>query len=212
MREFIYFSNSARTSGNFPADKLMEAGRMDIVVHVLINAFFLSHKLRKDVKVHLIFNGPPNPPQHLELFPGYNENKEKISIPETGKSIGGDKPDISKKDMGGLIKKMLYKANNQKKVSVWPGFTIEKKSIFRVLDEMENENKKIYILDDRGKDIRSIEFGDNPIFILADHHGFNKKELKKLKSYGKAISVGKQTYFASQVVTIVNNELDRQER
>src|SRR3989338_5621128 len=140
MREFIYFSNSARTSGNFSTEKLMDAGRMDIAIHVLINAFFLSHKLREDTKIHLIFNGPPNPPQHLELFPGK-------SIPETGKSAGDDKPDISKRD------------------------------------------------------IRNIKFDENPVFILADHHGFNKKELKKLLSYGTPVSVGKQTYFASQVVT-----------
>jgi len=203
MREFIYFSNSARTSGNFSTEKLMDAGRMDIAIHVLINAFFLSHKLREDTKIHLIFNGPPNPPQHLELFPGK-------SIPETGKSAGDDKPDISKRDIGNLIKKMLYKSNNSKKVEVWPGYTIEKKSIFKVLDELEKENKEIYVLDGRGEDIRNIKFDENPVFILADHHGFNKKELKKLKSYGTPVSVGKQTYFASQVVTIVNNELDRQ--
>src|SRR3989344_4217349 len=207
MREFIYFSNSARTSGNFSTEKLMDAGRLDIAIHVLINAFFLSHRLREDTKIHLIFNGPPNPPQHLELFPGFNQ-----AIPETGKQINDNKPDISKKDIGNLIKKMLYKSNNSKKVQVWPGYTIEKKSVFKVLDEIENEEneKEIYILDAKGEDIRNIKFKDNPIFLLADHQGFNKKELKKLKSYGTSVTVGKQTYFASQVVTIVNNELDRQ--
>ncbi len=202
MREFISFSDSARTSGNFPSDRLMEAGRMDIAIHVLINAFFLSHKLREDTKIHLVFNGPPNPPQHLELFPGN-------SIPETGKSAGDNKPDISKKDIGNLIKKMLYKSNNSKKVEIWPGYTIEKKSIFKVLDELEKEGKEIFVLDGRGEDIRNIKIKKDPVFILADHHGFNKKELKKLQTYGTPVSVGKQTYFASQVITIVNNELDR---
>ena len=70
--------------------------------------------------------------------------------------------------------------------------------------------KQIYILDAKGEDIRKIKFKDNPIFVLADQDGFPHKELKKLKSLGTAISVGKPTYFASQVVTIVNNELDRQ--
>ena len=153
MREFIYFSNSARTSGNFPLDRLMDAGRLDIAIHVMINAFFLSHKLRDDTKIHLIFNGPPNPPQHLELFPGEN-----ISIPETGKSAGSDKLDISKKDIGSLIKKMLYKSNNTRKTTVWPGYTIEKKSLFKVLDDLEKEEKEIYVLDSKGEDIRKIKF------------------------------------------------------
>ena len=202
MREFIYFSNSARTSGKFDSNKLMEAGRMDIAIHVLINAFFLSHKLRDNTKVHLIFNGPPNPPQHLELFPG-------ISIPETGKQVNDNKPDISKKDIGNLIKKMLYRSNHTKKVEIWPGYNIEKKSLFKVIDELEKDGKEIYILDAKGEDIRDLEINDNPVFILADHKGFNKKELKKLQSSGELVSVGKNTYFASQVVTIINNELDR---
>ncbi|MEM3074607.1 MAG: tRNA (pseudouridine(54)-N(1))-methyltransferase TrmY [Candidatus Pacearchaeota archaeon] len=203
MREFVYFSSSARTSGNFSTDDLMSAGRMDIVIHVIINAFFLSHKLRNDVKLHLIFNGPPNPPQHLELFPGK-------SIPETGKQVNDKKLDISKKDIGNLIKKMLYKSKNDIKVEVWPGYSIEKKPLFKVLEELINGDNEIYILDQRGKDIREIKFRNNPIFLLSDHKGFNKKEIKKLKSFGNLVSLGKQTYFASQVVTIVNNELDRQ--
>ena len=203
MREFIYFSNKARTSGNFDLNNLMNAGRMDIAIHVIINAFFLSHKLRNDIKLHLIFNGPPDQPKHLELFPGK-------SIPETGKQIGDDKLDLSKKDIGNLIKKMLYKSKGKEKVEVWDGFYVEKKSLFKLLDEMDGR-KEIYVLDDRGKDIRSIKFKDNPVFILGDHEGLNKKELRKIKSYGTSISVGKNVYFASQIITIVNNELDRQE-
>jgi len=204
MREIIYFSNKARTTGNFDTAELMSAGRMDIAVHVLINAFFLSHKLRQDTKLHLIFNGPPDPPKHLELFPG------KV-IPETGKQAGSDKPDISKKDVANLIKKMLYKYKKEQKTEVWAGYNIEKKSLFKVINELINEQKQIYILDAKGQDIRKIKFADNPVFVLADQDGFPKKELKKLKSLGIPINVGKPIYFASQVVTIVQNELDRQE-
>ena len=65
MRHFVYFSRNARTSGNFK--DLMKAGRMDIVLHVIINAFFLSHKKREDVKIHLVFYGAPDPPKHIEM-------------------------------------------------------------------------------------------------------------------------------------------------
>jgi tRNA (pseudouridine54-N1)-methyltransferase len=201
MREFIYFSNRARTTGTFQTDNLMKAGRMDIAIHVLINALFLSHKLRQDTKVHFLFNGPSDPPKHLEIFPGKY-------IPESGREKG--QPDISKKDVANLIKKMLFKYKKGEKTSVWEGYDIEKKSFFKVIAELESEGKEIFILDDRGEDIRNIKFPDNPIFVLADQNGFPKKELKKLKSFGRKVSVGKQTYFASQVVTIVNNELDRQ--
>ncbi len=203
MREFIYFSNKARTTGNFSTKELMKAGRIDIAIHVLINAFFLSHKIRTDTKLHLIFNGPPNPPAHLELFPG-------LSLPETGRSSGSNSPDISKKDVGNLLKKMLYKLNNKKKTKVWEGYSIEKKSLFKIIDELIQEGKEIFILDAKGEDIRKTKIPEKSVFVLADQSGFPKKELKKLKSLGTPISIGKATYFASQVTTIVQNEIDRQ--
>jgi len=52
MRHFIYFSKSARTSGNFDINNLMKAGRMDIAIHSIISAFFLSHSFREDVKMN----------------------------------------------------------------------------------------------------------------------------------------------------------------
>ena len=197
MREFIYFSNKARTSGNFDTSRLMDAGRMDIAIHVLINAFFLSHNIRENTKLHLVFNGPPNPPVHMQLFPNGERTSGKITL--------------SKKDVANLIKKLLYKVRQNEKVTVEKGYEVEKKSLFKVIDELENEGKEIFILDKKGEDIRNIKFTKDPVFVLADQEGFPHKELKKLKSIGKSVSVGNKMYFASQVVTIVNNELDRQD-
>ena len=202
MREIIYFSQRARTSGNF--QDLMQAGRMDIACHVVINSFFLSHKLREDTKLHLIFYGQPDPPKHLEMFPG------KV-IPETGREAGKNQIDISKKDIANLIRKMLFKYKKGRKNEVWPGYFIEKKNLFDVIDELKQEGKTIYLLDRRGEDIRNVEIGENPVFLLGDHEGLPKKELKRLKNSTTPVSIGNKTYFASQVVTIVNNELDRRE-
>ena len=104
MREFIFFSNQARTSGNFDTRNLMDAGRMDIAVHVLIHAFFVSHRLREDTKLHMIFNGPPDPPKHLILFPNGRKTTGNITI--------------SKKDVANLIRKMLFKYKPGKKTIV----------------------------------------------------------------------------------------------
>ena len=196
MREFVYFSNKAVTSGKYLSGNLMHAGRMDIAIHVLINSLFLSHKIREKTKIHLIFNGPPNPPQHLIIFPDGKKSSGKIQL--------------SKKDVAGLIKKMLYKSNPNKITKVEEGYEIEKKSVFKVLDEMEKDGKEIYILDSKGEDLRKVKFSENSVLVIGDHEGFNKKEFKKLKSYGETVSIGSETYFASQVVTIINNELDRQ--
>ncbi len=189
MREFIYFSQSARTSGNFDANKLMEAGRMDIAIHSFIQGVFLSHGFRKDAKFHFVFYGQPTPPRHIEI-----QIKDEL--------------EISKKDVGNLIRKILYKYREGKKTEVLPGCFIEKKSFFDVIEELRKQGKEIFILDKKGEDIRKAKIPKDCVFILGDHEGLPKKELKRLKETATPVSVGNKMYFASQTVAVVNNELD----
>jgi len=190
MRHFIYFSKSARTSGNFSTSELMKAGRMDIAIHTIISALFLSHDFRKDVKIHLVFYGMPTPPRHIEIQ----------VTPEL---------EISKKDVGSLIKKILYKYREGKKTEVFPGCFIEKKSFLGVVEELHKQGNEIFILDKKGEDIRDVKISKEPVFVLGDHEGLPRKELKRLKGIVQNVSIGPKTYFASQTITIVNNELDR---
>jgi tRNA (pseudouridine54-N1)-methyltransferase len=192
MRHFIYFSESARTSGNFDVNNLMRAGRMDIAMHVIINAFFLSHKPREDVKLHLVFYGQPDPPKHIEI-----QIKPEL--------------EISKKDIANLIKKILYKYKEGKRTEVLPGCFVEKKSFLKVVEKLIEEGRDIFVLDKKGKNLREVKIPKEPVFILGDHEGLPKKESKRLKKMVKNISIGPKIYFASQVVTIVNNELDLRE-
>lgn len=190
MREFIYFSGKARTSGNF--DNPMEAGRIDIAIHSLINAFFLSNSVREDVILHLVFYGPPDPPKHLEF------------------RYHPDMP-ISKKDVAGLIKRMLYKYRAGENREVFPGCFIEKKGMFDLIDELKKAGKEIYVLDKRGERVRNINLAENPVFVIGDHDGFPNKDLKKLKEEGRTMSIGRKVYFASHIVTILNYMVDMKE-
>jgi tRNA (pseudouridine54-N1)-methyltransferase len=193
MRHFVYFSKSASTSGNaLSGGDLMKAGRMDIAIHSLIQGVFLSHDFRKDVVFHFVFYGMPDPPKHLE-----------IQVK--------DETVISKKDIGILIKKMLYKYKQGEKTEVFPGCFIEKKSFLGVVEELSEQGKDVFILDKKGEDLRAIKITNEPVFILGDHEGLPKKELKRLKQIAVPVSVGPKIYFASQVVAVVNNELDRRE-
>ncbi|MCX6751091.1 MAG: hypothetical protein NTZ83_06545 [Candidatus Pacearchaeota archaeon] len=205
MRHFIYFSNSAVTSGNalskYTGGDLMKAGRMDIAIHSFIQGVFLSHALRENVIFHFVFYGMPDPPKHIEI-----RVKTNNGVPETGKEVGS--LDISKKDVGNLIKKILYKYKEGKKTEVLQGCFIEKKNLFNVIEELIKEGNEIFILDKKGEDIRKVEISKNCAFVLGDHDGLPKKELKRLKSYYKSVSVGHLMYFASQTIAVVNNELD----
>jgi tRNA (pseudouridine54-N1)-methyltransferase len=193
MREFVYYSKTAVTTGNFDLDNLMKAGRMDIVCNFIISAFFISHDMRQDTKLHLIFDGPPNNPVHL--------------IFEYDKEMP-----ISKKDVAGLIRRMLYKLPQQQGEikKIFPGCSIERKGFETLIKELDKDGKNVFILEERGKDIRDLKIKGNEVFIIGDQDGFPSDKRKFLKQIDK-ISVGPKIYFASQVVTIINNELDRQE-
>jgi tRNA (pseudouridine54-N1)-methyltransferase len=189
MRQFVYFSQSARTSGNFNPDKLMDAGRMDIAIHSFIQGVFLSHGFRKDMKFHFIFYGMPDPPKHIEI-----QVKDDL--------------EISKKDVGNLLRKILYKYKPGQKTEVLPGCWIEKKSFFNLIEELQEEGNEIFLLDKKGEDIRKAKIPKNCVFILGDQEGLPKKEIKRLKDMATLVSVGDKMYFASQTVAVVNNELD----
>ena len=186
MREFVYYSPGARTSGNWK--DLKKAGRMDIVCNVIIQSLFVSNKLREGIHLHLVFEGQPNPPMHLELF-------------------SDSKLPISKKDVAGLIKRMLYKCNENKRKEIFPGCFIEKKSFHKVLDEAQNRGREVYILDKKGKKLR--DMGDeelqNAIFVIGDHEGLPKKMVKRFKN---KISLGNEVYFASQTFILIQYEFD----
>jgi len=192
MKEFIYYSKSAVTAGNLIKDNLMKAGRMDIVCNVIISAFFTSNEMRDDVKFHLIFDGPPQAPRHLVL-----ESNEEMPI--------------SKKNVAGLIKRMLYKSpDSEGLLEVFPGALIEKKSFEHLVKELDSEGKDVLLLDGKGKDIREFKLKGNEVFIIGDHEGFPSDKKKFLKKIDK-VSVGPRTLFASQVITILHNEVDRKE-
>jgi tRNA (pseudouridine54-N1)-methyltransferase len=168
----------------------MKAGRIDIAIHSIIQALFLSHDIRYDAKMHLIFYGMPDPPKHIEIQ----------VTPEL---------EISKKNIAKLIQKILYKYREGEKKEVLPGCFVEKKSFFNVIGELKKEGKEIFILDKKGEDIREIKISENPVFILGDHEGLPRKELKRLKQMVNQVSIGPKMYFASQTIAVVNNELDR---
>tara|TARA_Y100000034_G_C6890115_1_gene409322 strand:+ start:381 stop:992 length:612 start_codon:yes stop_codon:yes gene_type:complete len=202
MREFIYYSNKGRTSGNF--NDLMKAGRMDIVCHIVINSFFLSKRMREDVKLHLMLNGPPDPSKHIEI-----QATTRTGIPKTGKEVGSI--DISKKDIGGLIKRILFKYKKNKKTEAYKGMFVEKKGLIPLIDELGDRN--VYLLDKKGEDVSKVKIGKDPIFIIGDHEGLPKKVKKYLVKNMEvtSVSIGPKMYFASHVVVILNNELDRRD-
>ena len=199
MREIIYYSRTAPTSGSYIKENLQDSGRIDIAIHTVIAAFFLSHKIRTDVKLHLCFAGPPDPPKHLEI------------MPVTEGKTGIDKIYLAKTNISIVLKKMLYKFREGEKREVFPGFLVERKGFIELIKDFVKEGRNVYLLDLDGEDIRAVKIEKDPVFVLGDHYGLPIKELKRLKRSCTTLTIGKRTYFASQTLAVLNNEIDRRE-
>ncbi|KYH42584.1 MAG: hypothetical protein AYL33_002020 [Candidatus Bathyarchaeota archaeon B63] len=68
--------------------------------------------------------------------------------------------------------------------------------------------REIYVLEEKGQDIRSVRFGESPVFVLGDHVGLPKKDEAFALRFGKKISIGKRPYLAATCIDIINYLLD----
>ena len=185
MREFLLYSRMGKTEPHW--SNLHDAGRLDIVYECIVASLFLSHGLRRDVNFHAILNGAPNPPMHLKI---------------NGQELFDVRTDID--TWNAILKKVVGGKTH-------PGVRTEKTSFEALLKE-EAQNRTVYVLEEGGKNVQDITFGENPLFVLGDHVGLPKKtELFALR-FGEKISLGKQPYLAASCITVLNYLLDLQQK
>ncbi len=182
-REFILFSRIGQTDSNFRS--LHDAGRLDIVHECIVSSLFLSHGLRRDVTLHAILNGPPNPPIHIQI---------------DGSTLYNVRTDMDTWQV--ILKKTLAGKSH-------PGITKDKTG-FEALLKAKAQTHKIYVLEEDGKDIGEVALDENGVFILGDHVGLPKKAELFAQRFGEKISLGKQPYLAASCITIINYTLDKQ--
>jgi tRNA (pseudouridine54-N1)-methyltransferase len=181
MREFVIYSRTGKTSSNFR--NLMEGGRLDLVYQCILMALFRSHGIRRDVVFHAILNGPPKPP--LELIVDGVTLRDVRTDEDTWEDI---------------IRNVLSGANH-------PGVYIKKNN----LQQLIRDKKDVFVLEESGEDIKTIDLGTNPIFVLGDQVGLPRNEEKFILRYGKKVSLGKTAYLAAACVSNINYILDLRE-
>jgi tRNA (pseudouridine54-N1)-methyltransferase len=163
---------------------LRDAGRLDIAVECAVASLFLSHAIRKNVVFHTILNGPPNPPQHLQI---------------NGSTLHNIRTDQQ------TWQQILHKTLQNKP---HPGISLSKTS-FETLIKTKATDSQIYVLEEGGKDISQVQIGDSPVFVLGDHVGLPKNAERFTLRYGTKISLGKHPYLAATCITILNYLLDK---
>ena len=196
---FIVYSKHAWSSPSF---KDLRQGRLDILIHSIIHSLFVSENIRKDVELNLFLAGPPDPIKHIQIIP-------KKETP------------FSKKDLADLLRIALGKYKKDRKIEALPGVFVEKKNLNEFLkekfEELEKEGikGKLFILDKKGEDIVNLinnnEIKEGAIFLIGDHEGFNKKDIKNLERFKpRLVSLSDVIYFTSQTIVILNFLLDRE--
>ncbi|AKB65366.1 tRNA (pseudouridine(54)-N(1))-methyltransferase TrmY [Methanosarcina mazei] len=195
MRDIVIIGHKAMTSGDFSLNDLPgSAGRMDILCRCVSSSLFLSFGMRRDVNVHLLLLGEPEPGKIIRF---------------EGLHLRYLNPD--ERSSGSLIQKALLKNAAGQDIRSTPGVWTLTGDLNSLLASFEGRTL-LYLRED-GKDFREIarEIQD-PVFILGDHTGVTEEEEKQLLEAGaQVISVGPISLHSNHCITLIHNELDRVE-
>jgi len=195
MRDIVILGHKAKTNGDFSLNDLPgSAGRMDILCRCVSSALFLSFGMRRDVNVHLLLLGDPDPGKIIRF---------------EGLHLRYLNPD--ERSSGSLINKALQKDATEQDTRSTPGVWIRRGDLKSLL--LEFEGRALFYLREDGRDIREFarEVQDS-VFILGDHTGVTEEEEKQLLEAGaQIVSVGPVSLHSNHCITLIHNELDRAE-
>jgi tRNA (pseudouridine54-N1)-methyltransferase len=195
MRDIVIIGHKAKTDGDFSLNDLPgSAGRIDILCRCASSALFLSFGMRRDVNVHLLLLGEPDPGKIIRF---------------EGLHLRYLNPD--ERSSGSLIQKALQKNITEQDTRSTPGVWIRRGNLNSLLSEFDG--RTLFYLREDGRDIRELahEIRD-PVFILGDHTGVTEEEEKQLLDAGaEIVSVGPISLHSNHCITLIHNELDRVE-
>jgi tRNA (pseudouridine54-N1)-methyltransferase len=193
MKNFLIIGHKAVTETFSLNDLPGAAGRMDILCRCVNAALFLSHDIRRDVRVFLVLKGEPSPPKIIRF---------------DGSTVRYLSPD--ERSCASLIKKALEKKARDFWTESSTGVSILKGDMEAIIKEMDI---KVSYMREDGKDIRANKFDEHSdkLFVLGDHMGLTEAEEKIICGYEhEMISVGPLSLHADHCIVLLHNEMDRQ--
>lgn len=199
MRRVVVVGQSAHASGAFLLDDVPgTSGRIDVLARSVRAAMLVSHGIRRDVVVYLVFLGGPAAPRTLRI---------------EGADARFLRPD--ERNLSVLVQKMLTRvipdAPPGTFVPLRHGMAVARGGVDCVLADMPNA--ALFVLEAGGEDVRRADLPDaehDSAFFLGDHTGFDDATRAALSAAGaRSLSLGPVVVQAEDAIAVLSNELDR---
>ncbi len=165
------------------------AGRVDVLCRAAVDAFLLSHGIRKGVVVHFVI-------------------QDALTIRLVGERLRHLNPD--ERSTAALLREALRVGRGLppgEERPATPGITVRRGGLAALLSRLQEEGVGPVVLDERGMPLRGAALPAQPAFVLSDHRDFTPEEERLLAPYPK-VSVGPVVLQGHQCITLVHNELD----
>ena len=194
MRRFVFVSHTGRSDGDWHLNDLAAgAGRIDVLCRNVQAAFFLSHGLREDVEVYLVFAASP--------------------VRQKTVRIEGAKIQMLNPDERSTAARIQQALKGAWSVPDWKevqrGLSVAAFGLEELLNELKGKGALV-LLDPQGAAVESFAFPKEPVFLLSDHVPFTVGEYRLLDGAGAArVSLGPQWYHGNQAVGVVQWWMDR---
>jgi tRNA (pseudouridine54-N1)-methyltransferase len=191
MRQFIVLGHDVPTDPSFSLDDIAGgAGRLDVLCRCVNSAFFLSHAIREDVRVHLVLG-------------------DELTIRFEGSKLRRLNPD--ERSTAALIRKALEKrseAIGHMPAESSPGVSVYRMDFEATLETASRDATVVQLHED-GDPVVDVEPPENPLFVLSDHNDFTDEEESLLsEAADQRIRIGPEVLHADHSMTVVHNYLD----
>ncbi|WP_323190884.1 tRNA (pseudouridine(54)-N(1))-methyltransferase TrmY [Halostella sp. PRR32] len=191
MRQFVILGHDAPTTPDFPLDDITGgAGRLDVLCRCVNSAFFLSHDIREDVRVHLVL-------------------ADEFTVTFEGSDLRRLNPD--ERSTAALIRNALderEEAIGHMPVESSPGVSLTRRGFEPVLEDVAAESTVVQLHED-GEPVVDVSPPENPAFVLSDHHDFEADEADLLADAADhRVRLGPERLHADHAITVAQNYLD----
>jgi tRNA (pseudouridine54-N1)-methyltransferase len=188
MRTFVVVGHDAPTTPEFSLDDLPGAGRLDVLCRCLTSAFLLSHGIRETVEVRLVL-------------------ADAFTLRFDGATLERLNPD--ERSTAARIRNALderAEAVGHIPVETSPGVSIRRVGFEQTIADVGGT---VCHLHATGTPATAVEPPADPVFVLSDHHDFQRAEVSALASArDHQISLGPEALHADQAITVAHNWLD----